>query len=396
MSPPLVELLLCLLALPGLLPASTLFLQAMLALPPYRPRAMPSVARPKVAVVVPAHDEAGTIGATLRSIALQLLPQDRLLVVADNCTDRTAASAAAAGAEVIERTDPVRRGKGYALDFAIRRLERDPPEVVVVVDADCEVAAGAIERLARTCVHTGRPVQALYLMRSPEAAGLGTRLAEFAWRVRNHVRPLGYRRLGLACQLMGSGMAFPWGVIGRAPLASGHIVEDLMLGLELARAGSAPLFCPEARVTSVFPGTAEGARAQRARWEHGHLGVIFGRAPRLFAEGIRQANVSLLDLAVDLCVPPLALLLALILAALAGSALLVAATGRALPLSLAVAALALFVLAVLAAWARHGRGVIPFGSLAYAPVYALRKLPLYAGFFVKRQVDWVRTRRGGE
>ena len=51
---------------------------------------------------------------------------------------------------------------------------------------------------------------------------------------------------------------------------------------------------------------------------------------------------------------------------------------------------------MLAAWARYGRRVISLGSLAYAPVYALSKLPLYLGYFAKRQVDWVRTRRGGD
>src|SRR5262249_18472589 len=153
----------------------------------------------------------------------------RVLVVADNCTDDTAVVAAAAGAEVTVRHDLMRVGKGYALDWGLRHLSVDPPDVVIMVDADCRLGAGAIERLMASVLATGRPVQALYLMTVPERSAVNHRVAEFAWRAKNWIRPLGLHRLGLPCQLMGTGMAFPWAVIRTAELASGRIVEDLRL-----------------------------------------------------------------------------------------------------------------------------------------------------------------------
>jgi len=84
--------------------------------------------------------------------------------------------------------------------------------------------------------------------------------------IKNHVRPLGCHRLGLPCALMGSGMAFPWSIIGDMTLSSGHLVEDILLGIELTRKRAAPLFCPEAMVTSDFPATAKGISSQRTRW----------------------------------------------------------------------------------------------------------------------------------
>src|SRR5262252_6431115 len=84
----------------------------------------PSVPRPALAVLIPAHDEAGGIAATIRAVIAQLRPCDRLLVVADNCSDDTASVAMSLGAEVIERRDPSLRGKGYALDHGVRHLER--------------------------------------------------------------------------------------------------------------------------------------------------------------------------------------------------------------------------------------------------------------------------------
>ncbi|MEO5883637.1 MAG: glycosyltransferase family 2 protein, partial [Caldimonas sp.] len=112
------------------------------------------------AVLMPAHDEAGGIEPVIRAVLAQLAPGDRLLVVADNCSDTTAEVASAAGAEVIERQDIARRGKGYALDHGVRWLERAPPAAVVILDADCIAAAQALPRLAATSLATGRPVQA--------------------------------------------------------------------------------------------------------------------------------------------------------------------------------------------------------------------------------------------
>jgi cellulose synthase/poly-beta-1,6-N-acetylglucosamine synthase-like glycosyltransferase len=368
-----------------------------MALPAHRARAMPAGRRPIAVVLVPAHDEAAGIAGTLRSIAAQLVPGDRLVVVADNCTDDTTAIAAAAGAEVIERYDRSRRGKGYALAFGLRYLDEtrsrsplDWPDALIVIDADCRIAPGTIERLVRTAA-AGRPAQATYLMQAQAGAGLRTRIAELAWLVKNLVRPLGCRRLGLPCQLMGSGMAFPWGLIDASSLDSGQLVEDYALGLELARRGAAPHFCPEALVTSHFPASAAGSARQHRRWEHGHLGVIL-RAPRLLAEAVAQRNAQLFALALDMCVPPLALLVLLSVALLAAAI----ASGAPLGLWLAGSVVAMVGAAVLLAWARYGRHIVSAASLAYAPVYALLKLPLYFAFLARRQVTWERAERAAD
>ena len=125
-------------------------------------------------------------------------------------------------------------------------------------------------------------------MNLPAAAGALRRIAQFAWLVRNEVRPRGLARVGLPCQLMGSGMAFPWHMVAGGRLASGHLVEDLKLGLELAQAGSAPLFCPDALVSSVFPASAAGVASQRRRWEHGHLSVLCAQGPRLLLRALAR------------------------------------------------------------------------------------------------------------
>jgi cellulose synthase/poly-beta-1,6-N-acetylglucosamine synthase-like glycosyltransferase len=218
-------------------------------------------------------------------------------------------------------------------------------------------------------------------------------VAEFAWAVKNHARPLGYQRLGLPCQLMGTGMAFPWHVIRAADLASGHIVEDLKLGLDLAEKGYAPQFCPEARVTSVFPSHREGVQSQRTRWEHGHLGMLLQQGPSGLLKSLTTMNAGLLALVLDLCVPPLALLTLAVLATCGLGLALWQMSGTVLPVALALFNLAMLTAAVLIAWLRFGRNILSLGSLAYAPLYALTKIPLYCRFLFRRQADWVRSRR---
>jgi len=377
----------------ALVPVAVLSLQVLLACLPARARPQGIGARPRVAVLVPAHDEASIIRATLASITPQLQDDDRLLVVADNCSDDTAQLAREAGAEVVERHDAGLRGKGYALDFGVRHLARQPPDVVIVVDADCQVGEGAIDCLARRCHEVARPVQSLYLMRAPTGAGLKVQIAEFAWRVKNLVRPRGWSRLGLPCQLMGAGMAFGWRDLSLIDLANGHLVEDVKLGLDLCQRGKPPVFCPEALVTSQFPLSQQGLNSQRTRWEHGHLGLMLADAPKRALAALTQRNGSLAALTLDLLVPPLALLVLALLGLNLVTWLAYLLFGIATPAWVALAGLALLGLAVVLAWARFCRELIPFSVLLYAPFYAARKIPLYLSFLIKRQVEWVRSKR---
>ena len=362
---------------------------------PLAPDPAPDVAdiqRPRLAVLVPAHDESAGIAATLSFVLSQLSQGDRLLVVADNCSDATADIARRCGAEVVERTHASLRGKGYALDFGLQHLAADPPEVLVIVDADCSLDAGALHRLAMECIRKHRPVQGLYLMHAPLDAPLRLRVAAFAWRVKNWVRPLGAHRLGMPCPLMGTGMAFPWVLISGTSLATGHLVEDMKLGIELARLGAPPLFMPEARVNSMFPLAREAAQAQRIRWEHGHLSMLLAEGPSLLGRALLARDLRLAVMALDLMVPPVTLLLGLVLLAVVGSAVMLPVAAS-LPMWIAGFCLTLMLAAMMKAWWLVGRDLLSVGDLLRAPAHALLKVPLYLKFITKRQKEWVRTER---
>ena len=359
-----------------------------------RSRSMAAEGPVRVAVLVPAHNEEAMLGATLATIVPELTSGDQLVVVADNCDDATAAIARSAGATAIERRDETRRGKGYALDFGLQFLEKhEPPDVVVVIDADCDVTPGAIARIGDLAAACHRPVQALYLMEVPPNPSPGRRVSALAFAVKNWARPQGLLRLGLPCLLTGTGMAFPWSAIRQVDLASGNLVEDMQMGIDLTIAGTPPLFCPQARVTSRLPQGDAAATSQRTRWEHGHLQTIRQTVPPLLGRAIVRRRFDLLALALEIGVPPLSLLVGLWLAIAVVAFGLAVVGGPTWPAMVAIASGVALFLAVASAWWKFGRPFLPARQLLAVPVYMLGKVSVYFSFFRKPETQWVRTDR---
>jgi len=363
-----------------------------------------SVAAPRTAILVPAHNEAAVITQTLADIQDQLrqdssLAQAELWVIADNCDDATAELSRQAGANVVERQSHTDRGKGYALDYGLQQIaaaSAELPEIVVMVDADCRVHAGAIAALVKTVMRHQRPVQGNYHMTlSTEAkaeAGIKDRITVFATKVKNEVRSLGLSQLGLPCLLVGTGMAFPWSALQSISLASGELVEDMKLGFDLAIAQQSPIFCREAVITADLPQTQAAARSQRTRWEHGRLDLTRRYWPKLMREGLRQGRFGLVALALDMAILPLSLLVTLWFM-LSCIALALGCLGSWTPLAICMAAGLCIVGAILLAWLQVGRQVLPFNQLLLVPMFILWKLPIFLSFVFNPQRSWVRTER---
>jgi cellulose synthase/poly-beta-1,6-N-acetylglucosamine synthase-like glycosyltransferase len=351
--------------------------------------------RPKVAVILPAHDEEKCIGHTLTSIKAQLGNNDQVLVVADNCSDSTARIAREGGALVVERHDLMRRGKGFALDFGLQFLNSISSfDVIIIIDADCSLGAHFIEILSSRCMRTNRPVQAAYLMGLAKEYqyNFGS-IKVLAWRIKNYIRPLGGQFLGFPCQLMGSGMAFPGNLLLKSKLATGSIVEDLKLGIDLAIEGHPPIFCPEAVILSDFPINSKAMHSQRRRWEHGYLSSMMRYIPVLIYQSARRRDLSLLAMAADLSVPPLALFSILSLGAFSAALVLFIVTGLTWPILATSVPTALLFATVIIIWFRHGRNLVSFSELRLFPLYVLSKIPLYFSFITSRQTQWVKTDR---
>lgn len=345
-------------------------------------------------VVVPAHDEAAVIGETLRSL-LEALGEDmRILVVADNCSDGTAEEARKTGVEVIARNAPDRPGKGHALAFAADHLAGDPPQVLVVLDADCSIDRKSLRALVDAAASSGRPSQAVNLLRADRRASPFVQLSTFAFMLKNLVRQRGLQRLASRVHLTGTGMAMPFFLFSASRQVRSSIVEDLLLGLELSDSGHPPQLVSGA---SVWSGGANetGTLVQRKRWEGGFIATSLRHGPKAFWRGLGRGDLRAIFAALDLMIAPLALFGLLNIAALGIATLLTVATGASWwPILVQLGILAIASTAVFLAWLIEGRPYVSLGVLARIPLYVLWKVPLYLGLARRgAPTAWLRTGR---
>ena len=349
----------------------------------------------RVVVLIPAHNETLGIAPTIAALKAVAPQGARILVVADNCSDDTAAVARSAGAEVIERSDAVARGKGYALAFGRDHIASgaETPDVVMVLDADCRLAPGSVEALTASVMRSGQPAQAINLIAPDLAASPMTQIGSFAMVVKNLYRSRGMTRMGGSALLTGTGMAFPWKLFVAADLGSGSLVEDLGLGITLVKAGHATLLVEDAGVSSAPP-PPDAALAQRTRWEHGFLDTARRGALPLLWSGLRRGSAKEILLACHLLVPPLALLLMIATVVLAITAGLWAVGASIAPAATLGAVYAAALVLVFIAWLHSGRRWLRGTALLTAPLYILWKLPIYFGFVRRRETEWRRTERG--
>ena len=363
-----------------------------------------------LAVIVPAHNEELVLSATLDSLLAQQYPHEclQIVVVADNCSDGTAALARAQGVTVLERTHAEDRGKGFALNYAVASLLNQPipPDGFIIVDADTWVAPDFLA-LLNTRLLSGQNAdgygawQGRYgVLNSGD--GWRTALMTAAFDLVNHVKPLGREAWHLSVGLKGNGMAFTRAVAAELPWPGSSLTEDLDYGLELARRfGVRVGYAPEARVRAQMPTTAAQAGSQRSRWERGRLRMVRERALPLLWEGLRDRNRLLFDMGFDLLVPPLAELSALIVVWC--GLILLGAILALLPYPLiwigAASATILGLLVYILGGLRvAGAPSEAYAALLRAPFYAVWKFTLLLGGKGRRKdrlgaEEWVRTER---
>ena len=386
--PEFVAIALLALTLPGTFYLALLTLAGCLPARCAAAKALPG----RFAILVPAHNEAAGIRRTVDNL-LSIAHADGntdVLVIADNCSDGTAAIARAAGTRVLERHDTTLRGKGYALDHAFTMLASEDHVAYVVIDADSIVADNLLASLRRYFANGALALQARYTVLNGDAAPR-TRLAEIALAAFNVLRPRGRDRLGLSVGILGNGFALRREVLERVPYTATSVVEDLEYHLKLVDAGIRVGFADDTEIRGEMPTGEQGSRAQRARWEGGRLRILAEHGPALAAATLR-GKWRFLDPLADLLLLPLAYHVVLLLAALA---LLMPLTT---PLAgVAMASLFIVALHILAAmhvarlpWSR-------LWSLASVPGYLLWKLRMLATTLAgaAHSSAWIRTDRSG-
>jgi 1,2-diacylglycerol 3-beta-glucosyltransferase len=359
-------------------------------------RAAPMFPRSKALkfdVIVPAHNEASVIERTVASLRKIDWPPDalRILVIADNCTDRTAVLAQVAGATVLERQDAALRGKGYALNFAFRwSREQAWADAVIVVDADAEVSSNLAAAFAARIENGVHAIQAHYGILNPMASWR-TRLITIAKASFHIVRSRARERMKLSCGIRGNGWCVTHDLLNKVPYQAYSLTEDLEFGIELGLAGFRVAYADEAHSNAEMVTDEKIAGTQRRRWESGRFQLIRSRTLPLLQAAIRRADAVCFDLAIDLMVLPLSYVTLNVLLLL-GVSLLAVYWGLAhvawiwLAMACGVALLSY----VLRGWQLSGIGARGVFDLARAPAFLIWKVIL---MLRPGTQGWIRTDR---
>jgi 1,2-diacylglycerol 3-beta-glucosyltransferase len=347
-------------------------------------------------VVVPAHNEAGGIQQTISNLQQLDWPAGRfrVVVIADNCTDDTARVAREAGATIVERHDPLNRGKGYALAHIFRwSRAKKMADAVVVVDADSKASANLLQAFAARIEAGSNAMQAHYGVLNP-GASWRTRLMAIALGSIHKLRSRARERLGLSCGIRGNGWCVTHTLLDQIPYQAYSLTEDVEFGADLGLAGHRVAYCDEAHVNGEMVTTESAARSQRQRWEGGRFKLICSKVPVLLRCAVSGRSRVCLDLALDLLILPLSYIVLSVAGLLAVAIALSLMSHSALHLTLlglAIVDFAAVVAYVGRGWVLSGIGLAGFWDLLRVPGFVFWKLLLLVSG--PKTTTWIRTRR---
>ncbi|MBV8630590.1 MAG: glycosyltransferase family 2 protein, partial [Silvibacterium sp.] len=338
-------------------------------------------------VVIPAHNEELLVARCVRSLrdSASGAHAVRILVVAHNCSDSTAAEARQAGAEALVYNDPEARGKGFALSHGFKAALSGGAQAVLVIDADSVVSPNLIPLVQAALAAGAGAVQCRYEMECPTDKP-STRLAALALRGFNVIRARGRERLGLSAGIFGNGFALTRQLLSEVPYGAFSVVEDLEYHLTLVMKRKRVRFLEDGLVSASLPASSAGETVQRSRWEGGRFHAARVWTLRLLSQVLR-GRLRLAEPLFDVACLPLAYgVFALVLAALIP-----------IPAIRLYALVGLLVVAghVLAAAAAGPDFLKTLGWLATAPLYIAWKLRLLPSIVrgSRGKTEWVRTDR---
>lgn len=264
----------------------------------YKPKQYEKNGPIELAILVPAHNEEKGLEATLNSLKALNYP---IILIADNCCDKTVEIGLKSGVSVIERNDS-KLGKPYALEFALRHLEKMPYTHYLIVDADCTATNNLIDEVKSLFDHGYEFIQVRYTF---ERDTPFSRLYYLKLESVNHTRPIARMGLGLAPGCLGSGFAITKEAVKRIGIKA-SLAEDQALFYDLSLNDIKQVFTDKASVSAKAPPDKNAFKIQNQRWDKGRFQLI----QTYFIPLIRSAKF---ELACNLLVLPLSYYLLILL-----------------------------------------------------------------------------------
>lgn len=249
----------------------------------------------RYAVLICARDESAVIGNLIDSIKAQDYPAEliSIFVAADNCTDNTAEICRNLGATVYERFDTENIGKGYAMDFMLKNIEKDFGkgwfDAFLVLDADNLVEKNYITEMNKTFSDGYRIITSY---RNSKNFGDNWISSGYAFWFLHDAQYLNRSRflMGTSCSVMGTGFMFSKEVLadlGGWPFYM--LIEDIQFTVDRVLKGEKIGYCETAVFYDEQPTKFSQGWRQRMRWVKGYMQVFSTYGGRLI-KGIFSKN----------------------------------------------------------------------------------------------------------
>ena len=229
----------------------------------------------RFAVLVCARNEENVIKLPVKSALMAHYPADKIevIVLADNCTDRTAERARAAGATVWEKTE-ASSGKGDVLAWGIHTLlARGGFDAIAVFDAD-NIASADWFSAMNDALHDGEKVVTGRRQSSNARASLISGWYTIYWDMMNELSNRVRTNLGLSGKLTGTGFAFLPSALKSSKWETSTMVEDVEFTVQVNLRGGRVAYVPDAEYADEQPVRVYPMWRQLRRWQTGGWQVV--------------------------------------------------------------------------------------------------------------------------
>jgi len=372
-----------------------LYFLAFISLLPRKKRKLKYPNNTRFAIIIPAHNEAKVIQKTLTSLKSLDYPKNSydIIVICDNCDDNTAQIVQRNEIRFFERVDKNRKGKGYALQWLFDKIKDDTRyDAFVIIDADSIVAPNLLSILNQKICEGARAIQSFYDVINPEKSPMAS-LSYLGFLLSRNLRYKGRERLGWSTNLLGNGMCFSRDIISKYGWNATSIVEDLEYGIMLHLNGVRVHFASEAKIYAEIPATFRDAKIQRTRWDIGKFHIRNKYALKLLKRWILKKDISFLDSALELLIPPYSLLLAVCFV-LFGLFMLVSFDVRGLLFYLWLTIICSLILYTLLGLIVGKAKLDIYRNLVYAPFFIIWRIVIVVkGLLVGNKGRWIKTQR---
>ncbi|MGB7605965.1 MAG: glycosyltransferase family 2 protein, partial [Lutisporaceae bacterium] len=258
----------------------------------------------RFAIFIPAYNEEIVISSIVENLENVNYPKELydVYVIADNCSDKTADSAASAGAKVLVRVNKKDRGKGHALKWAFDKVlfnehNNSKYDAAVIFDADNLVSKDFLLEMNNKLCAGLKVVQGYIDSKNPNDSWITMGYSISFWSV-NRLFQCARSYLGLSNEIGGTGFCMDIKVLKEMGWEATSLAEDLEFTAKLVLNGIKVGYAQNAIIYDEKPLTLAQSWKQRRRWMQGFGDVCSRYFFKLIAKGIKEGDLVAIDCAI--------------------------------------------------------------------------------------------------